>query len=166
MIRKPLFLAPLGLSLLLAAAPVWANLPGQVHAAEFEDKQFVKDEEAAIGRVTAQWAKTLSAHDPIRVAALYDEPFVLYATFKTQINTMEGLVNYFTDLFKKEDVKVVFNEQNIRVYGATAVNSGLYTFSYKEEGKRVEVEARFTFVYALTPAGWRIVDHHSSVLPE
>ncbi len=163
---KHLILAPLGLSLLLAAGPVWASLATDLHGAEFTDQQFVKDEEAAIGRVTAQWATKLNSHDPIKVAALYDEPFVLYATFKSKIDTVEGLVQYFTDLMKKEDLKVTFNEQTIRVYGSTAVNSGIYTFSYKENGKLKEINARFTFVYTLTPAGWKIVDHHSSVLPE
>jgi len=166
MIRKPLFLAPLGLSLLLVATPVWADLVNDLHSAEYSDKQFVKDEQNSIQRVTDEWAKTLNAHDPIKVAALYDESFILYATLKTRINTMEGLVQYFTDLVKRDSFKVVFNEQSIRVYGATAVNSGIYTFSYKENGKVKELVARFTFVYALTPAGWKIVDHHSSVLPE
>jgi uncharacterized protein (TIGR02246 family) len=143
-----------------------ANLQGDLERAAFVDQKFLQDEEAAVKRITNEWAHAINSGEPLKVAALYDNPFILYATFTTKIDTAEALVDYFTKLMTKKNFKVEFNEQNPRAHGATALDSGLYTFSFTDEaGKRVEVAARYTFVYALTPNGWRIVDHHSSELP-
>lgn len=148
-------------------APAHADLASEIDKASYVDNQFVKDEISAVKRVSLEWANNFNAHQPVKVVALYDEPFILYATFKSKIDTNEGLMKYFESLMKKKNMKVVFNEQNIRVHGPAAVDSGLYTFSYTDDqGKHVDVPARYTFVYTLTPDGWRIVDHHSSVLPE
>jgi len=43
-----------------------------------------------------------------------------------------------------------------------AVNSGLYNFV--TEGKTIN--ARFSFVYQNGNDGWKIVSHHSSVMPK
>jgi uncharacterized protein (TIGR02246 family) len=147
--------------------PAWADLTAELEKEQFVDKQFVKEEAAAVKRLSEEWAKRLNAHQPVKISALYGDSFILYATFSNKIDTREALHHYFVTLMKKKDLKVVFNEQNIRVHGAGAVDSGLYTFSFTDEkGKKVEVPARYTFVYELSPEGWKIVDHHSSVLPE
>lgn len=130
------------------------------------DEQLHQDERAAIRRMSERWEHSLNNHKPEQTVSLYDNSFYLYATLKTKISTYDELMVYFKKLAEKDSFKVVFSDQNIRVYGAVAVNSGLYTFSYLENGKKVEIPARFTFVYLLNPEGWRIVDHHSSALPE
>lgn len=159
-------MAGLIIAFMSIATPVWADLATDLEKAEYIDNEFLKDEMDAVKRASVQWAKSLNAHDPIKVVAMYDEPFILYATFKSKIDTHEDLLKYFKALVEKKDLKVVFNEQNIRVHGPAAIDSGLYTFSYNDNGTIKEIPARFTFVYALTPNGWRIVDHHSSVLPD
>jgi hypothetical protein len=147
--------------------PAWADLTAELEKEQFVDKQFLKDETAAVKRMSEEWTKRLNAHQPVKISELYGDSFILYATFSTKIDKPEALVNYFVTLMKKKDLKVVFNEQNIRIHGSGAVDSGLYTFSFTDEqGKKVEVPARYTFVYELTGQGWQIVDHHSSVLPE
>ncbi|MGL4881899.1 MAG: DUF4440 domain-containing protein, partial [Waterburya sp.] len=73
---------------------------------------------------------------------------VLLATFNDELDTPDEIKNYFIGLTQKPDLKVVFNGQNVRVLDDnTATNSGLYTFSYTENGKTVEVPARYTFLY-------------------
>jgi uncharacterized protein (TIGR02246 family) len=70
-------------------------------------------------------------------------------------------------LTQKPDLQVVFNNQNVRVLDEnTATNSGLYTFSFTENGKTVEVPARYTFLYEKRGDRWMIVEHHSSIRPE
>jgi hypothetical protein len=142
------------LSLFLTLNITWAN------------EQFVKDERMAIQRASEAWAKALNEHHPEKAAALYSNYISLYATYQTKIETYTDLLKYFTKLVAKEDFQVKFNEENIRVYGPTAINSGLYTFTYKKDGEKQIIPARFTLVYTLTPDGWRIVEHHSSTLPE
>ncbi len=136
------------------------------NATGFEDEQFQIDERAAIQRASAAWAQSINDLEPLKSAALYANQISVSATFKTQIDNYKDLLAYFTMLSKKQSFNVLFNEENIRVYGPAAVNSGVYTFSYVENDKKVEIPARFTFVYVLTPSGWKIVEHHSSVLPE
>jgi len=45
------------------------------------------------------------------------------------------------------------------------VISGLYTFSFEEDGKMVSIPARFSFVYEKENGKWLIVEHHSSKVP-
>jgi len=130
------------------------------------DPEFIAAEKAAIKRASNEWATALAGKDPQKVIDLYDDETYLYATFKNKIDDHEGLTNYFSNLMKKKELKVKFDDENVRVYGGTAINSGLYTFIYKDNDKTVKTPARFTFVYTLTPDGWMIIDHHSSQLPE
>jgi hypothetical protein len=51
------------------------------------------------------------------------------------------------------------------VYGDTAINSGIYTFSSVRDGKPITIPARFSFAYRHRDGRWVIIDHHSSVVP-
>jgi uncharacterized protein (TIGR02246 family) len=113
------------------------------------------------------WGTALSSGDANQITALYDQEAVLLATFSDELDTAKEIETYFVGLLQKPDLKVAFNAQNIRVLDDnTATNSGLYTFSYSENGKTVEVPARYTFLYEKKGDRWMIVEHHSSVRPE
>ena len=73
---------------------------------------------------------------------------------------------YFHKFSQNRELKATVQSERIDLFGDAAVASGLYTFSYKKDGQRVELPARYTFVYRKTPHGWAIVRHHSSALPE
>ena len=112
------------------------------------------------------WAAALKARDVQQITSLYDKDAYLYATFKNMADSQADIREYFEKLFKHQNLNVVFVKQFVRDYGDVALNSGLYTFSYQDDGaKKVSVPARYTFVYLKTPQGWKIIDHHSSVLP-
>ena len=69
-------------------------------------------------------------------------------------------------LMKKKNLKVTPQSEIIRFEGSDiAINTGLYTFSFTQNGKKVKVPARFTFVYEKDDGKWEIEDHHSSMLP-
>lgn len=112
-----------------------------------------------------QWAKALQSRNPENITALYAKDAILYATFTNMLDNKSEILNYFKGLTKKSNLKVTFNKQNVRLFGYTAINSGIYTFSYSDNGKTINVPARYTFVYTSTPNGLLIVDHHSSLLP-
>ncbi len=57
----------------------------------------------------------------------------------------------------------MIDEANVRVFGQVAINSGIYTFTFKDGAV---VQARFTFVYRWNGSRWMIVEHHSSQMPE
>lgn len=124
-------------------------------------------DEADIAAATDSWRAAVDARDAKKVAALYDPQALLYATFQTRLDSPKEILSYFKHLTEKPDLKVKFHRQDIRVIGGdAAINSGLYTFSYTEDGKPVSVPARYTFVYVKDNGAWRIINHHSSVNPE
>lgn len=115
---------------------------------------------------TQAWASALSSNNPKKIADLYAPGALLYATFQNQLDSPKAIQGYFAKLMKHPALAVKFNKQNIRMFSDAALNSGFYTFSYTEHGKLVTVPARYTFVFVHETDGWKIIDHHSSVLPE
>jgi uncharacterized protein (TIGR02246 family) len=113
------------------------------------------------------WGKAIASRDPKQITALYDAEAVLLATFTNKLDTEAKIFNYFVGLTKHEGLTVKFDEQSIRVLDEdTASNSGLYTFSFIENGKTVNVPARYTFLYEKRGDKWMIIEHHSSLRPE
>lgn len=122
-----------------------------------------------IGDIEAQgtqWGQALTSRDPERITSLYADDAVLLATYQTKAEGSGEIRSYFDGLTKNEGLTVAFEEQNPRALGpGAASNSGTYTFSFMKDGKKVEVPARFTFLYRKEGGDWRIVEHHSSVRP-
>ena len=71
------------------------------------------------------------------------------------------ILEYFENLLKaKVDVEIV--TQHKHETESLIANSGLYNFIV--DGKTVN--ARFSFVFKKIDGDWKILSHHSSVLPE
>jgi len=102
------------------------------------------------------------------IMRLYSNNAVLLATFNKDILQGRGnIMPYFVNLFKKENLNVVFDDKPIiSPIDDAYVISGNYTFSYTENGKRVEVKARYSYVIEERGQNSRIINHHSSVRPE
>lgn len=115
-----------------------------------------------------KWADAIASRDAKAIVALYDDEAVLLSTFdpKPIVNQVDRLA-YFEGLAKKDGLKVTLNQGFYEENGDIAIANGLYTFSYKEGDKTVEVPARFSFVFENEKdEGWEIESHHSSVLPK
>jgi len=124
-------------------------------------------DEADVAAATDAWRAAIDARDPQAVSSLYDPQALLYATFQTRLDSPKKILSYFKHLTEKPELKVKFHRQDIRVFdGDAAINSGLYVFSYSEDGRTVSVPARYTFVYVKDGGDWKIINHHSSVDPE
>lgn len=123
-----------------------------------------KEEVAA---AAATWAQALGDDDPDKVLPLYSEDAVLWGTLSPTVRAERpALRDYFVAAFKiLPGLKVSFGDQLIRVYGATAVNTGYYTFSYVKDGEPKSLPARYSFTYVKSGDTWLIVDHHSSAVP-
>jgi uncharacterized protein (TIGR02246 family) len=112
------------------------------------------------------WNTALESLDPAQVAALYAEDAVLLPTVSNEIRkTPAAIHDYFIRFLKKKPRGRVI-QQNIRLFGALAINSGLYTFDLTVEDTQVQLLCRYTFVYRKDAQGWKIIEHHSSVMPE
>ena len=110
-----------------------------------------------------QWNAALATRDAAQLTALYAPDAILLPTFSSKLrHTPDEIRDYFEQTCGKV-VKGTIDEANIRVFGNLAVNSGLYTLSFSDGSS---VPARFTLVYRREGDEWKIVEHHSSRLPE
>ena len=108
-----------------------------------------------------KWVGAIKSGDPKQVTNLYHGDGILLGTFSNKERVGHELIlEYFENLLKSPvDVEVV--SENPHVFGSDAVNSGHYNFV--TNGKTIN--ARFSFVYHKDDE-WKIVSHHSSVMPE
>ena len=108
-----------------------------------------------------KWTDAVKGGDAKQVTSLYHNDGILLGTFSGKERVGHELVlEYFENLLKSP-VEVQIVSEHPHVYASTAVNSGHYNFV--TEGKTVN--ARFSFVYHKDNGEWKIVSHHSSVIP-
>ncbi|MCC5986579.1 MAG: SgcJ/EcaC family oxidoreductase [Pararhodobacter sp.] len=123
-------------------------------------------DETEIMRLFDDWNEALKSLDPARVAALYAPDAILLPTVSNRVrhNTAE-IEDYFVRFLAKAPVGRI-HESNIRLMGDVAVHSGIYVFRMTREAGTGDVPARFSFVYQRIGGAWKIVEHHSSYMPE
>ena len=110
-----------------------------------------------------EWNSALQTGEPKKVASLYESNGILLPTVSNQVrHNHEEIEDYFVSFLAKGPSGKI-DESNIRSFGQLAINSGVYTFSFKDGST---VTARYTFVYRWNGQRWKIVEHHSSQMPE
>ena len=111
-----------------------------------------------------QWNAALATLDPDAVTALYTENGILLPTVSNQVrHNPEEIRDYFVAFLKKSPQGKI-DEANVRILSDThATNSGVYTFTF---GDGSTVTARFSYLSVQTDGGWKIMQHHSSAMPE
>ena len=109
-----------------------------------------------------KWVGAIKSGDPKQVTNLYHDDGILLGTFSNKQRVGHDLIlEYFENLLKSPvDVEIV--SEHPHDFESAAVNSGLYNFV--TNGKTIN--ARFSFVYNKDNDEWKIVSHHSSVMPE
>ena len=109
-----------------------------------------------------KWTNAVKSGDPKQVTDLYLDDAILLGTFSNEERVGHELIlEYFENLLKSPvEVEIVSEHPN--VYKSVVVNSGLYNFV--TNGKTIN--ARFSFVYNKDNDEWKIVSHHSSIMPE
>lgn len=116
-----------------------------------------------IAQLFDQWNEALQTGEPKNVVALYETNAILLPTVSNQVRHNHAEIEDYFVNFLAKGPKGEINESNIRTFGDVAINSGVYTFSFKDGAK---VQARFTYVYRWNGQEWKIVEHHSSQMPE
>jgi len=116
-----------------------------------------------IGSLFNDWNDALQTGDPKQVAALYESDGILLPTVSNQVRHNHAEIEDYFVHFLAKGPKGVIDESNVRVFGRFAINSGIYTFSFND---KTTVQARYTFVYRFNGKQWKIIEHHSSQMPE
>ena len=111
-----------------------------------------------------QWNTALSTLNPDTVTALYADNAVLLPTVSNQVrHNHEEIRDYFVGFLQKSPQGVI-DEFNVNILSDVhATNSGIYTFTF---GDGSQVSARFSYLYVASDDGWKILQHHSSAMPE
>jgi len=103
-----------------------------------------------------QWNTALSTLNPDTVTALYADNAVLLPTVSNQVrHNHEEIRDYFVGFLQKSPQGVI-DEFNVNILG-------IYTFTF---GDGSQVSARFSYLYVASDDGWKILQHHSSAMPE
>ena len=108
-----------------------------------------------------EWVGAVKSGDAKQVVSLYRNNGILLGTFSNKERVGHELIlEYFENLLKSP-VEVQIVSENPHIFESAAVNSGHYNFV--TGGKTIN--ARFSFVYHKNNADWKIISHHSSVMP-
>jgi len=120
--------------------------------------------EAEIASLFDRWNRSLQTGDPHQVVANYAERSILLPTVSNKPRLTpaekEDYFHHFLENrpFGKIDMRFVELGCN------TALDAGLYTFTFATTGQ--SVKARYTFTYRWNGSEWLITSHHSSAMPE
>lgn len=120
-------------------------------------------EKSEITALFKQWNSALKTGDPKQVAALYAADAILLPTVSNQVRHNHAEIEDYFVHFLAKGPQGKIDESNVRIFGELAINSGVYTFTFKDG---MTVQARFTYVYRWDGQRWSIIEHHSSAMPE
>jgi uncharacterized protein (TIGR02246 family) len=128
-----------------------------------------KPSEKQIASLFDTWNAALQTGDPEKVADLYASDAVLLPTVSNKVRSERAaIVDYFEHFLANKPVgKKVRTIVNV-LDGNSAIDAGVYEFTLTdpETGKKRVVEARYTYGYEKRDGEWKIVNHHSSAMPE
>jgi uncharacterized protein (TIGR02246 family) len=117
-----------------------------------------------IAALIDRWNQSLQTGDPHKVVANYAEQSILLATVSNQPRLTpaekEDYFHHFLD--NRPSGKVDFRD--IELGCNSAVDAGLYTFTFAKTGE--VVHARYTYTYHWDGKQWLITSHRSSAMPE
>jgi uncharacterized protein (TIGR02246 family) len=120
--------------------------------------------EEEIAALFDRWNRSLQTRDPHKVVANYAERSILLPTVsdKPRLTAAEK-EDYFQHFLEHKPVGKI-DSRTIKIGCNTAIDSGLYTFTFLTTG--AQVGARYTYTYKWDGTQWLITSHHSSAMPE
>jgi uncharacterized protein (TIGR02246 family) len=144
---------------------VVAISPGRsVLAASQHTEVCVETSEQEIASLFDRWNNSLQTGDPHNVVVNYAAKSVLLPTVSNkQRLTPEDKEDYFRHFLENKPFGHI-DWRMIEIDCNTAVDVGLYTFTFRKTGS--QVKARYTFTYRWDGRQWLITSHHSSTMPE
>ena len=110
------------------------------------------------------WNDALATGDPDVVTQMYADNAVLLPTVSNKVRHNHSEIRDYFVAFLAKKPQGVITESNARVLSDTlATNAGIYVFTFSDG---TQVTARFNYTYELDKGAWKIIQHHSSAMPE
>ena len=133
------------------------------------EKSAKKPTKKQVAALFDEWNAALKTRDAEKVADLYWDDAVLLPTLSNQVRAdRESRVDYFEhNLANKPVGKKI--ETHINVLDSNSVlDAGLYEFALTDHdtGEKSVAKARYTYEWEKRDGEWKIVNHHSSLMPE
>ncbi len=146
---------------------VWIALLGAACAASTalartETCKATSDKE--IAALFDRWNQSLQTGDPHKVVANYADKSVLLPTVSNTPRLTPAQKEDYFHHFLEDKPSGVIDSRVIEIDCNTAIDSGLYTFTFAKTG--AVVKARYTYTYRWNGNKWLITSHHSSAMPE
>lgn len=123
-----------------------------------------KVSEAEIGALFDRWNQSLQTGDPHQVVANYAHRSILLPTVSNKPRlTPAEKADYFQHFLENHPSGKI-DLRTIELGCNTAVDAGLYTFTFAKTG--VSISGRYSYTYRWNGSEWLITSHHSSAMPE
>jgi uncharacterized protein (TIGR02246 family) len=121
-----------------------------------------------VGALFDRWDAALATDNPDAVVKNYSTDAVLLPTAANgPLVGPEAIRGYFVHFLARHP-RGTIDKRTIRIGCNTVFDAGTYIFTLDggQPGSRVQLPARYTYVYEPRGGNWLIVHHHSSAMPE
>ena len=120
--------------------------------------------EADIAALFDRWNRSLQTGDARKVVANYAQHSILLPTVSNKPRLTPAEKEDYFEHFLEDGPSGKIDLRTVEIGCNSAVDAGLYTFTFAKTGARVS--GRYTFTYRRTGSEWLITSHHSSAMPE
>ncbi|WP_371133327.1 SgcJ/EcaC family oxidoreductase [Pseudomonas sp.] len=120
--------------------------------------------QAEIAGLFERWNRSLITADPHQVLSNYAEDSVLLPTLSNVPRLTPAAKEDYFEHFLANRPSGKIDSRTIQLGCNSAVDIGLYTFTFGKTG--AVVHARYTYTYKWDGQQWLISSHHSSGMPE
>jgi uncharacterized protein (TIGR02246 family) len=120
--------------------------------------------EAEIESLFDRWNNALRTGNPKNVVANYAVRSVLLPTVSNRVRYTANEKEDYFEHFLEDRPSGKIDLRTIELGCNTAVDAGLYTFTFAKTG--ATVSGRYTYTYRWDGTEWLITSHHSSAMPE
>ncbi|NYT68442.1 SgcJ/EcaC family oxidoreductase [Pusillimonas noertemannii] len=120
--------------------------------------------EQDIAALFDRWNASLQTGDPDKVVANYAQRSILLPTMSNKLRFSAAEKEDYFHHFLADKPSGRINARMIEIGCNTALDAGIYTFTFASTGK--QVVARYTYTYNWDGRQWLITSHHSSAMPE
>jgi uncharacterized protein (TIGR02246 family) len=111
-----------------------------------------------------RWNQSLQTGDAHKVVANYAERSILLPTVSNKPRLTPAEKEDYFQHFLENGPSGKIDLRMIDIGCNSAVDAGLYTFTFAKRGDKVS--ARYTYTYRWDGKQWLINSHHSSAMPE
>jgi uncharacterized protein (TIGR02246 family) len=120
--------------------------------------------EQEIASLFDRWNQSLQTGDPHKVVANYAERSILLPTVSNKPRLTPAEREDYFHHFLEDRPSGEIDLRFVEIGCNTAVDAGLYTFTFAKTG--AVVSGRYSYTYHWDGSKWLITSHHSSAMPE